>query len=212
MKHAIIVGHPDVSSVSMALAEGYANAVAKLGHTSILRDLYRLDFDPRLPLSELPTRARWRPAPDIERERALLADVDVFTFIYPLWFNAPPAIIKGYIERTFGVGFGYEDMKGGGQGPLLSGRQLLHITTSGSTHALLNEQGAWLSMRHLFEDYFAKICGIRVRPHIHFDAVAPGLEARWVATFVNELDNKVRSYFGDPTEAGEQGRMITPGA
>jgi NAD(P)H dehydrogenase (quinone) len=201
MKHAIIVGHPDPNSFTIAMAGAYAAAVATLGHSCIVRDLYRLEFEPRLKLSEMPTRPAWAPAPDVEAERQALKDADVFAFIYPFWFNSPPAIVKGYIERVFGAGFGYAELRQGGHDPLLKDRQLIHVTASGSSTAWLNEQGAWMSMRNLFDDYLGKICGMRVRPHIHFDSIVPGLAPRWVETNLKTLETKVISYFGQPGDA-----------
>lgn len=195
MKHALIVGHPDLDSFTMRMAGAYAASVEALGHTHVTRDLYRLDFEPRLQRSELPHRLNSAPAPDVVAERALLRDADVFAFIYPLWFNSPPAIVKGYIERVFGSGFGYADLRDGGSGPLLGGRQLIHVTASGSSSAWLNEQGGWVSARTLFEDYFGKVCGLRVRPHIHFGSIVPGLEQRWVDEHLTTLDAKLRDYF-----------------
>ena len=198
MKHTIIVGHPDPQSFTIAMANAYAKAVAGLGHAVVMRDLYRVGFDPRLQLSEMPGHAGWESAPDIVAERALLRDADVFAFVYPLWFNSPPAIVKGYIERVFGLGFGYATLHAGGQDPLLTGRQLIHITASGSSSAWLNEQGAWISMRTLFDDYFGKVCGMRVRPHIHFDSIFPGLDPRWVNENLKTLKVKVLEYFRSP--------------
>ena len=48
MKHAVIVGHPDPDSFTLALANRYVAAVRDRGHDAVLRDLYRMDFDPRL--------------------------------------------------------------------------------------------------------------------------------------------------------------------
>lgn len=200
MKHAIIVGHPDPNSFTLAMAKTYAETVAALGHTHVTRDLYRLDFDPRLKLSELPDRPIWSVAPDAETERALIRDADVFAFIYPLWFNTPPAIVKGYVERVFGATFGYAQLRAGGQEPLLVGRQLIHISASGSSSAWLNEQGAWESLRTLFDTYFGKICGMRVRRHIHFGSIVPGLKRRWIDTNLKTLETKLKEYFGPTSE------------
>lgn len=201
MKHAIIVGHPDPDSFTMAMAHRYEQAVTALGHAHVTRDLYRLDFDPRLKLSELADRPVWSTAPDAEAERTLLRTADVFAFIYPLWFNSPPAIVKGYIERVFGASFGFAQLRSGGQKPLLVGRQLIHVTASGSTSAWLNEQGASDSARNLFETHFARVCGLRIRPHIHFDAIVPGLKKRWVDTNLWTLETKLIEYFGPQESA-----------
>ena len=196
MKHAIIVGHPDASSFTMAMANTYAACLAARGHHTIVRDLYRMHFDPCLKLSEMPTRQDWEPETDVQAERRLLSDVKVFAFVYPLWFNSPPAIVKGYIDRVFGTGFGYARLHAGGQEPLLVDRHLIHITASGSSSAWLNEQGAAGSSRTLFEDTFARACGMRVRPHIHFDGIVPGVSALVLATNLKTLEIKLIKYFG----------------
>lgn len=201
MKHAIIIGHPDTDSFTYAMAATYAETVRRIGHDATTRDLYAMQFEPRLARDELPTRSHWRPHSDVSGERVAIGDADVFAFIYPLWFNTPPAIIKGYIERVFGAGFGYRDLEGGGRGPMLSNRQLIHVTSSGSSDAWLNEQGGWMSLCNLFDTYFARLCGMRVRPHIHFDSIVPGLAERWVQTNLKTLEMKLVEYFGAETDA-----------
>lgn len=106
MKHAVIVAHPVRTSFNRSVAEAYRQAVELRGHTVIVRDLYAMNFEPRLQAAEMPRAEGFAPGADVLAEREQLKDVDVFTFVYPLWFNAPPAILKGYIDRVFGFGFG----------------------------------------------------------------------------------------------------------
>lgn len=196
MKHAIIVGHPDPSSFTLAMANTYADCLSARGHQTFVRDLYRLNFDPCLKLSEMPNRPGWAPASDVEVERQLLADAGAFAFVYPLWFNSPPAIIKGYIDRVFGAGFGYARLHSGGHEPLLTGRHLIHITASASSAAWLGEHGVASSGRTLFRDAFANVCGLRVRPDIHFDGIVPGLAPRWLAANLKTLETQLIRCFG----------------
>lgn len=107
MQHAVIFAHPGTSSFTASVADTYAAAAQRLGHSILRRDLYQIGFDPCLKAEELPRDDSFLPAPDVVRERALLKSCDVFAFVYPLWLNSPPAIIKGYMERVFGFGFAY---------------------------------------------------------------------------------------------------------
>jgi NAD(P)H dehydrogenase (quinone) len=120
MKHAVIVAHPNPKSFNLTMAETYAVAVRAAGDEPLLRDLYRVPFDPLLQTGEIPTPAGFAAGQDVEAERALLKDVDVYCLVYPLWFNTPPAMMKGYLERVFGMGFGYAP-GGWGNDPLLDG-------------------------------------------------------------------------------------------
>ncbi len=107
MQHALIVAHPNPKSFTASLAMAYGEAAEGLGHKTIMRDLYGMSFDPCLKADEIPTPAGFSPRADIVGERLMLGDVDVFALFYPFWINAPPAILKGYLERVFGMGFAY---------------------------------------------------------------------------------------------------------
>jgi NAD(P)H dehydrogenase (quinone) len=89
MKHAVIFAHPNPDSFTACMAASYAHAVRDLGDEAVVRDLYRMDFDPRLAREEVPGPDAPTFRPDVVAERDTLKDVDVFALCYPLWFNAP---------------------------------------------------------------------------------------------------------------------------
>src|SRR5690349_2683350 len=113
MNHAVVVAHPDPRSFTLAVAGAYGEAVQHAGGQAFVRDLYKMKFNPCLELDELPRSGDPTPRPDVVAERRQLADIDVFAFIYPFWFNAPPAILKGYMDRVFGLGFAYRASRAG---------------------------------------------------------------------------------------------------
>jgi NAD(P)H dehydrogenase (quinone) len=174
MKHAVILAHPSRNSFNAAVARAYAEAVKAFGDEVVFRDLYHLNFDPRLQALEMPWIKGYAPGDDVVIERSLLKDVKVFVFVYPLWFNAPPAMLKGYVDRVFGYGFGYE-ASGGGSAPLLSGRCLASFTTSGAPDSWVEETGAVKSLRHAFDDHVGAMCGPAVLEHKHFGGITPRL-------------------------------------
>ena len=51
--HAVILAHPDADSFNAAVAQAYCEAVRGPGHEAVLRDLYRLGFDPVLNIGQL---------------------------------------------------------------------------------------------------------------------------------------------------------------
>src|SRR5476651_842445 len=141
MRHAVILSHPDPSSFNASAARAYAAAVEALGQAVEIHDLYSEGFDPRLSASELPWNAHYALPPAIAAERARLTAANVMVFVYPLWFNAPPAMLKGYVERVFGMGFGYGAADNGTR-PLLMGKSLVSITTSGAPDHWVGQSGA----------------------------------------------------------------------
>jgi NAD(P)H dehydrogenase (quinone) len=82
MKHAIILAHPSQKSLNAAIAQTYREAVERLGDEVIVRDLYAMRFNPCLRAAEIPGPKKPVFGVEVRRERALLADVDVFAFVY----------------------------------------------------------------------------------------------------------------------------------
>lgn len=195
MKHVVIVAHPNPASFNLAVAQAYADAVRGRGHEAILRDLYRMDFDPRLKASELPGPHGVAPAPDVIAERSLLADADIFALVYPFWFNAPPAMLKGYVERVFGMGFGYGPIESGRNIPLQVGRKLISFSTSGGPTEWLRQEGALTALRNVFDAHLAGVLGLTLVDHIHFGSVTPDLAPERSAAMLAEVSRVVERSF-----------------
>lgn len=194
MKHAIIVAHPKADSLNCAIAAAYADAIAGLGHTSVTRDLYRMGFDPCLRAAEIPGPEGARFGEDVLAERQVLGDCEVFAFVYPLWFNAPPAILKGYIDRVFSYGFGYEAAMHGTD-PLLNGRRLISFTTSGAPEAWVRDTGALAALSTLFDAHLAATCGLTILDHVHIGEIAPGITAEAAEQILEVVRDAARRAF-----------------
>lgn len=202
MKHAVIVAHPKERSLSLAIARRYMAAVERLGHQALLRDLYRMDFDPRLQAGEMPTDQGFRPGADVVAEREKIADAQVFAFVYPFWFNAPPAMLKGYVDRVFSMGFGYEPVFGGTTG-LLEGRKLISFTTSGAPGRWVHTTGAYEALMTLFDRHLAAVCGMTVIDHVHQGGMVPDMTEESVEAILAKVDTAVAERFG--TDAAASG-------
>jgi NAD(P)H dehydrogenase (quinone) len=196
-KHAIIVAHPNAQSFNMSVAARYRESVEKLGHATVTRDLYRLNFQPALHDSEIPRPAGFAPEADIVAERALIADAQVFAFVYPLWFNVPPAILVGYIQRVFGMGFGYGPQRGGANARLLLGRSMISFSSSGAPAEWLRSEGGWNALRNLFDDHVAEVCGTTVVDHRHYGRVLSSTPASRIKAHLDDVKATVERCFGE---------------
>lgn len=195
MKHALIVAHPNPDSFNLTMARAYESAATALGHTVVMRDLYRVGFDPRLGQGEIPRPEGFAPGEDVLAERALIGDAEVFAFVYPLWFYAPPAMLKGYLDRVFGMGFGYGH-GGTANTPLLRGRMMISLTSSGAPEAWIRQTGSWDAVRKLFDQHFAEVCGLALMDHVHFGGITPEITAESVQGCAAEVEAAVRRHFG----------------
>jgi hypothetical protein len=97
VQHFLILGHPDPRSFNHAIAARYAEIVQTNYQSVVVRDLYAIGFDPLLKDIERPQCRPGFYSHDVMIEIDLIERSDV-TFVYPLWFGTPPAIIKGYID------------------------------------------------------------------------------------------------------------------
>lgn len=190
-KHVVILCHPDPASFNAAVAERYCDTVRAMGHEAELRDLYRIGFDPVLKGEERPCD-KFTPADDVAAELDLLADVDVLVLVYPIWFGMPPAMLKGYVDRVLGSGFTFSAVRQQVHHPLLTGKRLLSFTSSGNTRQWLEERGAWLSLRHLFDDYLKHAFSMESAEHIHFPAIVEGLSKRFVDEHLHQVEEAAR--------------------
>jgi NAD(P)H dehydrogenase (quinone) len=179
-RHAVILAHPDPDSFNAAAARTYCEAVQTLGQDAVLRDLYRLAFDPVLKPSEQPRPDRYVMSNDVASELAVIEKADVFVLIYPIWFGAPPAILKGYIDRVLGAGFDYGSIRERARHRFMSGKQLLSISTSGNSIQWLDEQGAWISMRAVFGQYLARSFSMAESEHLHLSNIVDNMTERHV--------------------------------
>ncbi len=203
MKHAVIVAHPVPGSFNGAVATTYANALSASGADVLVRDLYGIGFDPCLRAAELPVPNGHGPGPDVAAERVLLQDVDVFAFVYPFWFNAPPAILKGYVDRVFSMGFGYAPTFGGTE-PQLKGRGLISFSSSGAPDAWVRSSGALAALQTVFDHHLAGVCGLTVVDHVHFGGIVSDITPEAVETMLDDVRATATRHFHTAQQAGSR--------
>lgn len=194
MRHVVILAHPDPASFNAAVARAYVAAAKALGHMAEPRDLYAQGFDPRLPAHELPWRDDFAPGADVVAERTALAAADVLVFVYPLWFNAPPAMLKGYAERVLGIGFGAAAEPGMRQ-PLRS-KRLVTVSTSGAPDQWVDQTGALARLRAGFDDHLAAVTGLNVLEHLNLGGVTPGIRPDAAEAMLDQVRGLVARLFG----------------
>jgi NAD(P)H dehydrogenase (quinone) len=175
MNHLIVVAHPVEDSLTMGLMRAYEAELGKLGHNHRTYDLYRMGFDPVLTARDLAQVDVDHPAPaDVVQAQEDIRAADVLTVIYPIWWMAMPAIMKGYIDRVFARGFAYESLDGVVHG-LLSGKKAVLITISGAPLSVLVGNGRWDAAQVLQDTHIFRSTGFELLEHLHFGQVAPQL-------------------------------------
>jgi NAD(P)H dehydrogenase (quinone) len=195
MDHLIIVAHPLIDSVTIRLARAYCLELKQLRHQPRLHDLYRMGFNPVLTAAELEPVRKGRATPsDVAQAQAAVAAADAVTVIYPLWWDTMPAMLKGYIDRVFARGFAYEGSGGETKG-LLTGKQCVLITLSGSPMALLRETGRWSAIDQLQDSHIFRSTGFELLEHLHLESVEPPTSPDTMAAHEERVRACARRHF-----------------
>lgn len=179
LRHIVILCHPERDSFNAAIARQYCEVVEENGQEAVLRDLYRMEFDPVLRANEQPTSPTYAESRHIAHERDLISSAAFVVLIYPIWFGAAPAMLKGYVDRVLGSGFSFRQVRAQEFNTLLSGTHLFSLTTSGNPKTWLDEQGQWQSLIGVFDHYLKNAFSMESTEHLHFSSIVEGLSERY---------------------------------
>jgi putative NADPH-quinone reductase len=105
----VILGHPADHSFCRALAEAYVKGAEGAGNKVQFLALGQLSFDPILhegysKIQDL--------EPDLVSAQAAISWAQHLVFVYPTWWGAMPALLKGFIDRIFLPGFAFKYREG----------------------------------------------------------------------------------------------------
>ncbi|MBK6962684.1 MAG: NAD(P)H-dependent oxidoreductase [Bacteroidales bacterium] len=108
-KILIILGHPVNDTFSDSLRESYKKGAMASGAEIREIVLRKLRFD--LNFSE-GYRGNQELEPDLVKAQQDITWADHIVLIYPNWWSTFPALMKGFIDRTFLPGFAFKYRKG----------------------------------------------------------------------------------------------------
>lgn len=136
MQVVVVLAHPKGDSFNHAVAQRAHDALVAGGHEVHLLDLYAVGFRAAMSAEERKAYHSNEPIldPMVAEHAALVKAADALVFVYPTWWSAQPAILKGWFERVFvpGVGFTFNS-RGKVRPGLVNLRHLVGISTYGSS-------------------------------------------------------------------------------
>jgi NAD(P)H dehydrogenase (quinone) len=156
MQALIVHAHPEPQSFCSALAARARLVLEEGGHQVTVSDLYAMGFNPvssranfktvkdpnylKLQAEERHAAATGGFAPDLQAEMDKVSRADLLLFTFPLWWFSVPAILKGWVDRVFAMGFAY----GGGriyERGVFAGRRAMLVLTTGSPESGFGPEG-----------------------------------------------------------------------
>lgn len=110
MKQVLIInGHPDKESFNYALSEAYKKGVNTSNAMVTQINISELEFNPNLKFGY---RKRMDLEPDLVAAIDKIKKADHMVWLFPMWWYGYPAIMKGFIDRTFLPGITYQPIEG----------------------------------------------------------------------------------------------------
>jgi NAD(P)H dehydrogenase (quinone) len=189
MKACIVFAHEGNTSFAHQILQRVVTACEAAGIRPVVRDLYRIGFQPVFDGEDMRLASQGRAQADVEEEQVLVTDADLLVMIYPVWWWSPPAILKGYLDRVFTDGFAF---RYGDDGPvgMLSGKQALVFTTTRQSEQEMRTDGFDEVIRKQIVDGTLKQIGYDVT-YRNFAAVPYVSEAERAA-MLDEVEALVR--------------------
>jgi NAD(P)H dehydrogenase (quinone) len=114
---------------------------------------------------------------DVKAQQDLVAQADALAFVSPVYFVGFPAILKGWIERVFTLGFAFalkpEAWRGDIRGrlPLLKHKKALILNTTIFDEQSYRDNGLDSAIKTLLDDFALRFPGIGSVEHVYFHAV-----------------------------------------
>jgi NAD(P)H dehydrogenase (quinone) len=167
LRALVIHAHPSPQSFAASLCREAAAALGERGYATQICDLYEENFDPVLPLA---TFRRYLDATanrdGVELHAERLKAADAVLFVFPVWHDGPPAILKGWFDRVLVRGVAFEIRDGVFYPALHNIRRLGAIALYGADRARTRKVG------DLPRRFFRHNLGALVDPQARRDYVA----------------------------------------
>jgi NAD(P)H dehydrogenase (quinone) len=108
-KILVINGHPVKDSYGSAIASSYIQGAESGKYSVKTINIREMDFNPNLMFGY---KKRMDMEPDVENAIHQIQEADHIVWIYPMWWYGAPAILKGFIDRTFLPDIAFKSRKG----------------------------------------------------------------------------------------------------
>ena len=159
MRTLIILGHPDKKSFCQSIADQYEKGAREKGGDVERINLFDLSYNLNL-------KSGYRNSQNLEADlieaQRLIKWANQLVIIYPVWWGGVPALLKGFIDRTFLPGFAFKYRENSTEwDKLLTGKKARLFVTS--------DAPAWW----LYLNYFNPAVNMMKKAVLEFCGVSP---------------------------------------
>lgn len=205
MNVLVVSAHDDPKSFVAALHNTALGVFERTASSVMVTDLYAQGFNPVASKLDFGQKAVAHAnymfeqqrtvntgshfSPDIKGEMDKVAKADLIVLHFPLWWGGPPAVLKGWFERVFAMGFAWS-ADGRYETGLLRGKKVLVVTTTGDPKSYYSPDGMHRATveQHLYGLLHNTLafCGLAV--------IKPLIIHNTTAASRDDLDSEVTNY------------------
>lgn len=217
MNILFVYAHEEPTSFGAAMHNRALSYFEKNGHQTVVSDLYASGFHAVAAKWDFKVSSGVKQnymneqkhaagnngafAEDIKDEIAKIRSADIVVFEFPLWWSAPPAIVKGWFDKVFAMGVAWDGDHRYSSG-LFGGKQALVITSAGDPESFYSAEGIHGATveQHLYPLLHSTLAhaGFDVlKPYIVTGMTVAGDEDR--QTYINNLDIYLQQMMSQPT-------------
>ena len=156
----IVVTHPDSSSATHAIATTLARTLEAHGHTTEVADLVAEGFDPVFGPADQAAFASGGALPaKVRAEQQRIDHADHLVLVYPVYWWAMPAMLKGWIDRVFVAGWAFGEDDDGNISKRLGRLKVSLVAVAGASRATYDKRGYRHAMAVQIETGIVDFCG-----------------------------------------------------
>jgi putative NADPH-quinone reductase len=190
----LVLAHPRGDSLTGQVAARIRERLRTEGLFVDFLDLYAEDFDPRMTPDDEPDWENPNKAYSLEVQAHMrrIGGADHIIVVFPIWWSGPPAILKGWVERTWTHGFAYTP-----GGSSLTTRSMVWVGLAGSSEKDFAASDIDQLIDRQLRVEISNFCRIRnARVRIIYDTV-DATEASVLATIWNTTDDIVNEFLAN---------------
>lgn len=170
MNHLLIYMHPSENSFNGAIMNELTSVLTEYNENVAVTRLFDETDTTHLTINEYSESLKGIYPQKVRNEHEKIAAADRLFFVFPVWWGGFPSIGKAYLDRHLSYGFAYE-LEGESPIPLLSGKKVSLIFTTGAPEAVFNESGMYDHMVSLLDKSIFQFCGLELDGVLHFGDV-----------------------------------------
>jgi NAD(P)H dehydrogenase (quinone) len=162
-KALVLMAHPAESSLTRAVTSAIIDALKARGHDAEMVDLAAERFNPIFGPADHAAFAGKASLPDdVRKEQRRINRADHLILVYPVYWWAMPALLKGWIDRVFVAGWAFDEDAEGHITKRLGRLKVSLVAIAAASEATYVRRGYREAMKVQIEDGIFDFCGAAV--------------------------------------------------